>query len=110
MQVACLLLFLISQRNITVPPSVMRLSSAEEKYWLLENPEARLKKTFRVSRVTFNFISVNRIDSFIVRQTVTKKPIPPELRLALCLHIYRLGREDFFLFLPYTTGRVLISY
>ena len=52
----------------------------------------RGKKTFRVSRSTFNFI-LNRIESFITKQTVTEEPISPELRFALCL--YRLGRGDY---------------
>jgi len=54
--------------------------------------EARFKKTFPVSRSTFIFI-LNRIEPFIVRETVTEEPIPGELRLALCL--YRLGRGDY---------------
>lgn len=54
--------------------------------------EARFKKTFRVSRDTFNFI-LNRIEPFLIRQTVTEEPIPPALRLAICL--YRLGRGDY---------------
>ena len=36
---------------------------------------------------------MNRIEPFIVRETVTEEPIPAELRLALCL--YRLGRGDY---------------
>jgi len=54
--------------------------------------EARFKKTFQVSQSAFIFI-LNRIEPFIVRETVTEEPIPGELRLALCL--YRLGRGDY---------------
>ena len=51
--------------------------------------EARFKKTFCVSRKTFNYI-LNRIRGKLERQTITEVPLSPELRLAICL--YRLGR------------------
>ena len=68
------------------PSSSSFLSSAEKKYWLVRNvcntySDARFKKTFRVSRDTFNFI-LNRIAPFLIRQTVTEEPITPALRLA----------------------------
>lgn len=36
---------------------------------------------------------MNRIEPFIVKETVTEEPISAELRLALCL--YGLGRGDY---------------
>ena len=97
LHVCFLLLLLISQqrRNITtVPRSCRRLSRNTgwwEKVWTTYS-DARFKKTFRISRSTFKFI-LNRIGPFLSRQTVTEEPLPPELRLAICL--YRLGRGDY---------------
>ena len=97
LHVCFLVLFLISQQrsNITtVPRSCRRLSRNTgwwEKVWTTYS-DARFKKTFRISRSTFNFI-LNRIGPFLSRQTVTEEPLPPELRLAICL--YRLGRGDY---------------
>ena len=98
LNVALLLLLLVSQRNNNTVPrpirSCRRLNRNTgwwDKVWNTYS-EARFKKTFRVSRSTFNFI-LNRIEPFIVRETVTEEPIPAELRLALCL--YRLGRGDY---------------
>ena len=98
LNVVWLLLLLISQRNnITVPRSIRscrwlnRNTGWWDKAWN-NYSEARFKKTFRVSRSTFNFI-LNRIEPFITKQTVTEEPISAELRLALCL--YRLGRGDY---------------
>ena len=96
MNVALLLLLLVSQRNNTVPRPIRscrrlnRNTGWWDKLWNTYS-EARFKKTFRVCRSTFNFI-LNRIEPFIVRETVTEELIPGELRLALCL--YRLGRGD----------------
>ena len=53
----------------------------------------RFKKTFRVSRNTFNYI-LSRIRYKLERKTVCEDPISPECRLGLCL--YRLGRGDYF--------------
>ena len=54
--------------------------------------QKRFKHTFRVSRITFNFI-LSKIQHRIQKECVTEKPIPPEQRLAICL--YRLGRGDY---------------
>ncbi|CAH3104962.1 unnamed protein product, partial [Pocillopora meandrina] len=67
------------------------LSSAEKKYWLV-GENARFRKTFRVSRETFNFI-LNRIAPSLVRETVTEEPITSAMRLAICL--YTLGIGDY---------------
>ena len=98
LNVALLLLLLVSQRNnTTVPRSIRscrrlnRNTGWWDKAWNTYS-EARFKKTFRVSRSTFNFI-LNRIEPFITKETVTEEPISAELRLALCL--YRLGRGDY---------------
>ena len=55
--------------------------------------DERLKKTFRVSRTTFNFI-VQRIRHFLKRDGINEEPISPECRLAVCL--YRLARGDYY--------------
>ena len=52
----------------------------------------KIQETFLIFRSTFRYIS-NRIGPFLARETVTKDPISPELRLALCL--YRLGHGDY---------------
>lgn len=55
--------------------------------------DERFKKTFRVSRNTFNFI-LNRIRHDLEWETVNEDPISPECRLGICL--YRLGRGDYY--------------
>ena len=97
LNLAFLLVLLISQRNITVPRPVRSCRRLQRNTGWWENvcntySDARFKKTFRVSRDTFNFI-LNRIAPFLIRQTVTEEPISPALRLAICL--YRLGRGDY---------------
>ena len=94
---ACLLLLLISQRNITVPSLVRFCCQLKKNTGWWENvcntySDARFKKTFRVSRETFNFI-LNRIAPLLVRETVTEEPITSAMRLAICL--YRLGIGDY---------------
>ena len=42
--------------------------------------DTTFKKTFQITRSTFKFI-LKRIGSFVVRETITKEPIPPEMRL-----------------------------
>ena len=93
----CLLFLLISQRNITVPRTVRSCRWLTRYTGWLENvtkiySEAKFKKTFRVSQETFYFI-LNCIEPFLIRQTVIEEPIPPALRLAICL--YRLGKGDY---------------
>lgn len=98
LNVALLVLLQISQFNsITVPSPVRSCHRVKRNtgWWnKLCNTysDARFKKTFRLSRSTFNYI-LNRIEPFIVKQTVTEDPISADLRLAICL--YRLGREDY---------------
>ena len=94
---AFLLVLLISQRNITVPRPVRSCRRLKRNTGWWGNicntySDARFKKTFRVSRDTFNFI-LNRIAPFLTRQIVTEEPIMPATRLAICL--YRLGRGDY---------------
>ena len=98
LNLACLVLLLISHRNVTVPRPVRSCRRLKRNSGWWENvcntySDARFKKTFRVSRGTFNFI-LRRIEPFLIWQTVTEEPIPPALRLAICL--YRLGRGDYF--------------
>ena len=54
--------------------------------------EERFKKTFPVSRGTFQQI-LGKLYNFLMKGTVNEEPISPECRLAICL--YRLGREDY---------------
>ena len=46
-----------------------------------------------MSRATFSFI-LDRIKHVLERKTLVEVPIPPELRLAICL--YRLGRGSYY--------------
>lgn len=98
LNVAVLMLLLISQlNNITVPGPIRscRRLKRNAGWWdkvCDTYSDARFKKTFRVSRSTFNYI-LNRIEPFIIKQTITEDPIPADLRLAICL--YRLGRGDY---------------
>ena len=55
--------------------------------------DGRFKKTFRISRATFKYI-LGKIETRLLRQTITEVPISPACRLAICL--YRLGRGDYF--------------
>ena len=52
----------------------------------------RFKRTFRVSKETFNYI-LSKIRPRLERETMTEEPISPECRLGICL--YRLGRGDY---------------
>ena len=63
--------------------------------------DTRFKKTFRVSRGTFTFI-LNKIKHVLERQTLVEQPIPPELRLAICL--YRLGRGSYYFTIAEMSG------
>lgn len=63
--------------------------------------DARFKKTFRVSRATFQFI-LQRIRHVLDRDTVTEEPISAECRLAICL--YRLARGDYYYTIAEMTG------
>ena len=59
---------------------------------IFHGSDDRFKKTFRVTRVTFNSV-LNSIRQDIEKDTMAELPIPPECRLAICL--YRLGRGDY---------------
>lgn len=63
--------------------------------------EERFKKTFRISRSTFQFI-LSRIRHVLERDTINEEPISPECRLAICL--YRLARGDYYYTLSEMTG------
>ena len=54
--------------------------------------EKRFKQILRVSRGTFQSI-LNRIRHDLERDVVCEDPIPPDMRLDICL--YRLGRGDY---------------
>ena len=89
LNLAFLLVLLISRRKITVPRPVRSCRRLKRNTGWWENvfntySDARFKKTFRVSRDTFHFI-LNHIAPFLIRQTVTEEPITPALRLAICL-------------------------
>ena len=63
--------------------------------------DARFKKTFRISRATFQYI-LNKISCDLQRQIVAENPISPECRLGICL--YRLGRGDYYYTISEMTG------
>ncbi len=62
-----------------------------ELVWSTYSDE-RFKKTFRLSRDTFQFI-LGRFYESLKKETITEEPISPQCRLAVCL--YRLGRGDY---------------
>ena len=55
--------------------------------------DVRFKKTFRISRATFQFI-LNNIRGEIDHDAINEQPISAECRLGICL--YRLGRGDYY--------------
>ena len=63
--------------------------------------ERRFKQTLRVSRDTFQFI-LNGIRHYLERDVVCEVPIPPDMRLAICL--YRLGSGDYYYTIVEMTG------
>ena len=65
------------------------------------NSEKRFKKTLCVSRGTFQFI-LNRIRHDLERDVVCEDPIPPDMRLAICL--YRLGCGDYYFTIAEMSG------
>ena len=50
------------------------------------------KENFRVTKATFLYI-LDAIKDDLTKQTVAENPVPPPVRLAVCL--YRLGRGDY---------------
>lgn len=85
-----LITLLISAEKAVAVRSCRRLQRNNGWFDLLWNTysETRFKKTFRVSKATFNFI-LSRIEHDLQRDTVAEDPIPPAFRLAVCL--YRLA-------------------
>ena len=55
--------------------------------------DTRFKKTFRVSKFTFNYILENIKDE-ITHDMINEQPVSAECRLGICL--YRLGRGDYY--------------
>ena len=94
---------LISSEKTTADRSCRRLP--RNKGWFEEvwntYTDQRFKKTFRVSKATFNFI-LGRIQHDLQRDTVTEDPISPAFRLAVCL--YRLARGDYYYTIAEMTG------
>ena len=89
-----ILLLLLSRENVTTPRSCQRL--VKNTGWLdmilNTNSEKRFKKTFRVTKATFEHI-LSHIRPDLERNTVTELPISPRHRLGICL--YRLARGDY---------------
>ena len=54
--------------------------------------DKRFKLNFRVTNATFLYI-LDQIHDLLAKETICKDPIPPNIRLAVCL--YRLGRGDY---------------
>lgn len=61
----------------------------------------RFKKNFRVTKATF-ILLLDSIRIDLQKEVVTELPIPPEVRLAVCL--YRLGRGDYLHTISELTG------
>ena len=101
------LLLLLSRDNAITP------AHSRSSRWLLRKNlgwfnfvwntyfEEGFKKTFRVSRGTFQYI-LDRIRHVLQRATVNEEPISPECRLAVCL--YRLARGDYYYTVAEMTG------
>ena len=90
----CLLLQSLEDENLRRSRSCRR-SHRNAGWWELvwaTYDEGRFKKTFRVTRKTFNFI-LKSIRPDIEKDVVTELPVSQECRLAICL--YRLGRVDY---------------
>ena len=98
-KIAMLLIILVTTEKYVVPrprPRSCRRLQRNTGWWDLiwkTYSDSRFKKTFRVSRATFSFI-LDRIKHVLERKTLVEVPIPPELRLAICL--YRLGRGSYY--------------
>ena len=54
--------------------------------------DKRFKENFQVTKATFLYI-LDAIKDDLTKQTVAENPVPPPVRLAVCL--YRLGRGDY---------------
>ena len=63
--------------------------------------EEQSKKTFRISRSTFQYI-LSRIRHIHERDTINEEPISPKCRLAICL--FRLARGDYYYTISELTG------
>lgn len=105
--VCVLTLLLVMSRGIAVTHKYNRSCRRLERnngwfnlVWSTYSDE-RFKKTFRVSRQTFNFI-LARIRHGLERDTINEDPIAPEFRLAVCL--YRLSRGDYYYTIAEMTG------
>lgn len=88
-------LLLSSRKNQVYQRSCRRLQRNNgwwERVWTSYTDE-QFKKTFRISKDTFNFI-LSRIRKHLERCTVNEDPVSPECRLGICL--YRLARGDYY--------------
>ena len=54
--------------------------------------EKRFEENFRVTKATFLYI-LGAIQDDLAKEAVAENPVPPDVRLAVCL--YRLGRGDY---------------
>ena len=81
---------------------LMRNNGSCELVWNSYS-DKRLKKTFRISKNTFNFI-LSRICHELERKTIDEDPeyISPECRFCVCL--YHMGRVDYF----YTISEMVV--
>ena len=107
----CLMLVVLLKENqqnqiLHAQPQLRRWRRSEgntgwwDLVWNTYSPD-RFKKTFRVSRETFDFI-LNRIRGSLEKQSVTEDAVPPEFRSRVCL--YRLGRGDYYYTISELTG------
>ena len=86
-----------SQQQVAVLPSCRRFQR-NLGWW---NTVWNTYSEKRVSRQTFQFI-LNRIRHELERDVVCEDPIPPDMRLAICL--YRLGRGDYYFAIAEMSG------
>ena len=89
------LLKILEESNSVPNPRSGRRLKRNGGWWELvwtNYSDERFKKTFRVSKDTFQFI-LERLYASLKKETVTEEPISPECRLAVFL--YRLGKGDY---------------
>ena len=103
LQVSSFILLLLSFHKSQQQAAVLRLYSRFQRNlgWWNTYSEKRFKQTLRVSRGTFQFI-LNRIRHELERDVVCEDPIPPDMKLAICL--YRLGRGDYYFTIAEMSG------
>ncbi|XP_046854710.1 protein ALP1-like [Xenia sp. Carnegie-2017] len=99
-----LCLFSQNSRSTSITPRSCRRLARNKGWWNLiwvNYSAVGFKKTFRISRETFLFI-LARLRHVLEKKNIVEEPLPPEVRLAVCL--YRLGRGTYYYTIAELTG------